>query len=694
MYRLHHELVHIQAEVTNGMIRPTSYILVNTCVTLISLVSLPLCVLCIPMFLIQSFDTSQMFPILIHWSLLFFVFESLAEALAIWMSSLVGSVVYLIYWVVSFLFAGTFIRSEDMFWPFKLFSYITPFGYYVRNMAHFVLLKSSFKPCDPTTSLQAQICVPSGSGRDVMKQLEETLPLLKGGNLSHDAMVLVAMIFLFKCVFNGGLLWKVTRHSLPTHHDSGEKKMNWMKTVSINQSVFVEASSATEVQLIVKQEDMFPSPIRPAGRILSPSSIHSNEGGTTISTVSLNTIYGVRKVQVSHNGRLTTVSCIDCEPGVTLRELQLAAHKNDLEIPFSAEIGSATVGGTCFAVTKDSSIGEHPLKGLGLGDMASLLWSVQVVEDDGEIHEHCLFNRNGTLNHHFQKLLDSYGSTCIAVRMMIMARPKTPLTTILDVSHFHWRNTEICKTKARQLYRDWQEISSKNGNIFCSISLVSDTILLERRLIGRDLFAPLSAILSRIYTLLKRNVIQSGSDFPFLAKLLGKKLFRNSIFTRFYQQSRSPGNLYDLDIPINTPKLSFTNVAFSIEKFPKVMTGILRFTREYEISHNYKPNMFAIYFVKLSGRRVAGPYSLESTHAFFFDPTTNNPNDEKFMKYLVEFNNYAKSLGGKPSLNQTLCLESDPEFAATALSMRPSKRFESEWLKQFSPFVKEDCCEC
>jgi len=467
--------------------------------------------------------------------------------------------------------------------------------------------------------------------------------------------------------------------------NSNVKVINWMRTVPVNASVYVEPSSVSEIQMIIRNEDMFPSPVRPAGRILSPSCISSNEGGTTISTANLTNIYGVKRVIPGRD--LTAISCIDCEPGVTLRELQIYANKNGLEIPFSAEIGSATVGGTCFAVTKDSSIGEHPLKGMGLGDMASMLWSVNVVEDDGEVHEYCIFDGNGSYDCHFQNLLDSYGVTCIAVRMMIVARPKTPLTTIIDISHFQWRNEDVCNKKFDQIYQDWLKISSKHGNVLLSISLNSNMILLEHRLVGKTLFAPFSTVLAKYYTWKKKRVLQRGGDYPFILKILSNKLLKNSVFTRFHQQSRSPGNHYDMDIPRDTPKLSFTNVAFPIEKFQEVMTGMLGFTREYEATYNYKPKMVATYIVKLSGIRAAGPYSIKSSHVFFFDPTTDNPKDARFMRYVKAFNVHVKLLGGKPSLNQTLCLETDPTFGATALSIQPSSRFETEWLKRFTPFV-------
>lgn len=110
---------------------------------------------------------------------------------------------------------------------------------------------------------------------------------------------------------------------------------------------------------------------------------------------------------------------------------------------------------------------------------------------------------------------------------------------------------------------------------------------------------------------------------------------------------------------------------------------MLKFAKDYECTHKFKPKLFAIYFVKLSGTRLAGPCSHASDYAFFLDPTTNNPNDPNFNNFLVELNKHAKALGAIGSLNQTLCLEHDPLFERTALAIPPTPRFASPWLMQF-----------
>jgi len=71
---------------------------------------------------------------------------------------------------------------------------------------------------------------------------------------------------------------------------------------------------------------------------------------------------------------------------------------------------------------------------MGLGDVASMIWSVDVVESDGQLKTYCIMNKeDGQFNGEFQDLMDTYGTRGIAVRMLLVMRPKPPFTTTLTV---------------------------------------------------------------------------------------------------------------------------------------------------------------------------------------------------------------------------------------------------------------------
>ena len=236
---------------------------------------------------------------------------------------------------------------------------------------------------------------------------------------------------------------------------------------------------------------------------------------------------------------------------------------------------------------------------------------------------------------------------------------------------------------ANKLFQMWQSLSEDDGNLFCAISLKSDLMVTEERLITENgsISTYLSFIISPFYHRLKKYLIQKCWLFPRYFHIF--ELLNGTVFMRFQQDSRSPGNHYDLDVPIGESKLSFSFYAFPIDKFIETFVEALAFVREYKNIHDYTPVGFAIYFVKLSGKRVAGPYAMRGSHCFSFNPLTDRPNDPKWKAFLIEFTKFAKKFGGRCALNQTLFLEEDLSFGAAALAMKPSSRFASSWLKQF-----------
>lgn len=476
------------------------------------------------------------------------------------------------------------------------------------------------------------------------------------------------------------------------------ERMNWMKSASLGKAIFVEAVSVSHVQEIVSDKTNYPSPIRPAGQILSPTSICSNDGGTTVSTLKLNRIHGIQYVQVpdKHDQGGETIPCLDVECGTTLRDAQMYAHRHSLELPFAGENGMATIGGSCFAVVKDSSIGLPPIKGMGLGDVASMLWSVDIVQSDGLLKTYYVMNRDdndddeeeGTrqelFNEFFQGLLDSYGTQGIAVRMLLTLRPKTPTTTTLRVFPFKNNDTSNSQQCANILLETWEKASDSHGNILGMISNRKKYVLVEERIPtenAKHTFAPFSFILVHFYHWLKRIIIQSGSP-PLWINFL--QFLSGSFLLRFNTPCRRPGNYYD-DIPMEQNKVTFTFASFPMDEFTEIATSLLDFIHSYETNYAFTPQGMAMYVINISGQRIAGPFlGSKDEYRFCFDPIHNKPNDEEWESFLIAFNNLAKKKGGRPCLNQTLMLDRDNSYGALAISSdHTSPRFVSSWLENF-----------
>jgi len=246
---------------------------------------------------------------------------------------------------------------------------------------------------------------------------------------------------------------------------------NWMKTTTTTPLKLIHVRSVDHIQAVVASTDKYPSPIRPTGSILSHTDIHSNDGGTTLLMSNMNKIYGIKTHRYARKRddgtkKVEEVVCIETDPCATLREIQLYAQKYGYELPFSAEIGLATVGGTIFVTSKDSSIGKSPIYGSGLGDIGSCVFSFTVVDEIGNLCQYNLFDEHGEFDMDFQSMLDSHGTQGIAVKIFLAVRKKVPVTIDIHIAErFGGDSSDI----AHCIYNTWRNASSNDGNVFAAI---------------------------------------------------------------------------------------------------------------------------------------------------------------------------------------------------------------------------------
>ena len=219
---LYHEIRSIQGEIKNGMMKPMHYIIAKQILTLPIISIFALAALGVPMFVIQTFDPSSFLPALTLWSLIFYHFESLAEAIAAWSSDTIsGMLIYLTFWMTSFLFGGIFLTPHDIIWPLKFFYYVMPFQYYIRSMMYVLIKGSSFNSCDPDTNVLASICIESTSGLDVLEEFQKFMPVIKNPDPWHDSLSILCMILFYKLLYIAGIMWKRSNGILPSFHVNG-----------------------------------------------------------------------------------------------------------------------------------------------------------------------------------------------------------------------------------------------------------------------------------------------------------------------------------------------------------------------------------------------------------------------------------------------------------------------------------------
>lgn len=209
---LHDELNMIQREIKNGLTVAWQYLLAKFLLTLpIVTLGFSLSALGIPMFVIQTFPGSAFFETVLQWSLIMYLFESIAECSAAWApNSIIGMLGYLTYWILSFLFGGIFLPPEDIYWPLKAAYFALPFNYYTRSMVDVVIPKMEYDPCNPGEETSV-ICLETSYGYDVAEAVRNLFPVTKQPDPVRDALILFGMIVIVKFLYVAGVVWKSSR---------------------------------------------------------------------------------------------------------------------------------------------------------------------------------------------------------------------------------------------------------------------------------------------------------------------------------------------------------------------------------------------------------------------------------------------------------------------------------------------------
>jgi hypothetical protein len=192
------------------MLRTSSYIIAKTIITIPFVILYSIFALGIPGWLIQNYSMSVWFKALLLWSVHTCVFEFLAECIAVWVKDKVlGMLLFLSYWIASFLFSGLFLPKEDLLSYVTPLYYGTPFSYYIRSMFYLLFNDVMFETCDKELNPFEPICVESGAGADVIEALNNILPLFENKDtFMSDIGVLVAMLVITKTLSVVGMILK------------------------------------------------------------------------------------------------------------------------------------------------------------------------------------------------------------------------------------------------------------------------------------------------------------------------------------------------------------------------------------------------------------------------------------------------------------------------------------------------------
>lgn len=156
VYSCHVEYLSIQREIKNGMINLKPYIIANTIVQVPMMLLFGLSVLPVAGYGIMAFDWQHFHWMWLIYALTMFCFESLAQLIGILcLNPIIGMLIYISIWFSSFLFCGLVVSVQDIVWPLRVISYITPLKYAFQMMSFVEFINTTFMqtiPCDASQS--------------------------------------------------------------------------------------------------------------------------------------------------------------------------------------------------------------------------------------------------------------------------------------------------------------------------------------------------------------------------------------------------------------------------------------------------------------------------------------------------------------------------------------------------------------
>ena len=406
--------------------------------------------------------------------------------------------------------------------------------------------------------------------------------------------------------------------------NEGKIYSNWGLSKSTKPAVYVEPISYRDVQAVVKDTRLFPTPVSPVGSMLSVTPTISNDGGTLLCTRKLDEIIGLEK---DEKGRRV----VRVQAGCRLKKLNLWLQSKGLEISFQAEIGDATVGSVAVGDTKDSSLD-------GAGFFSAGVTAISYVNPNGEIC--AISDSRDTLS--FNEFKCSYGLLGIVVECCVEVRPASLCTS--KYSLHQSKSPEELAEKITQL--------RKECDAFFAFVILDKLFATcdQRYKAGQGSVTPIeSQPQFNQLRLAKRSAIQHGGHLRPNTNNLQPPIreitySRADMVNEYWRPSATEN------------RLDFQYYEHDISKIKAVFSQSHAFTKEFEKKHSFVPNAWALYFINRpeSKMKPHGLYSTGPGVSFSFDPIFSNPNDPNWRLFAREYNNLAiKTLGGKPSPIQT-----------------------------------------
>lgn len=409
---------------------------------------------------------------------------------------------------------------------------------------------------------------------------------------------------------------------------------NWSGQYSSKPGIYTVPETPEDLQKIIRETERFPSPVVAIG------SGHSNSG--------CNVVNGGTAVYMKKFRQLNEPLAdeITVGAGVQLFEVHQYLAKRKMQLPFTPEIGNATIGSVACCCLKDAAIGQS--SGIATGMIKKIKW----VDAEGNLRT---MKRGDT---GWEILTCSHGLFGIIFEVTLDAIPMQ--LVIQNYVSTHVKNENWVEAYHKAL--------AENDGIFGLTDASSGKMILETRNFKEGGGEPGS--LENFYNHLDRNIfkyfnpVMGAVETNWWSRTIRKAAMSGFGFLKFSFRKgrRTFKNLKPIDYSYKYPyRWDFHFWAYPVSVFPTVVyPAFIKFLKEYK-DHNPsfdEKGLMACYRIRVEKNSLLSPSYDEDRMTL--DPvrpvTTNVKLMAEWDKFCFEYNEFAVRYGGKCTFNQTKVL--------------------------------------
>jgi hypothetical protein len=405
--------------------------------------------------------------------------------------------------------------------------------------------------------------------------------------------------------------------------------VNYDGSITASPQQLAYPQTVTEIQAILRDPVLFPSPVRAMGNYHSLTPCASSNG-TIVNLSKMAQAVAIDKTNLTFTA----------QAGMQIIDASKALRAQNLQMMLNIEIGNMTLGSAACCHSKDA------LDGIEFGQVSSYVTQMKWVTPAGELAEASEADNPDLL----RTMRSSYGLCGIiyevtlrikpieALHFTYLPRPVDELTQA-EVDNFLTSEGLICWTVGRTAIFQQRYRIAEPGVLS---SLLADA----RRLLWNYEAAHVGQLIDRfIEDPSLRNAAQQG-DFD-AAKLLYAELHLAGGITLL-----APDKTIDYHNTPTNSRYAFTFWAFPRSQWLTTLRAYLDFTDQYFKDTGFRCNMpLGAYHIRQDSSSLLS-YT-QDQEIFSIDPIHAPTDVPAWQAFLQKFNDFASQRNGIPLLNQS-----------------------------------------